>query len=113
MTMHLEELVEAIDQLQLEDLEAWMRQALVQAQDQSGYTLFNEAECARVRLICSLHYDMEVEASALPIVLELVEQLHETRRRLHALGAAVLEQDEDIRSAILSRLETANTEGNG
>jgi chaperone modulatory protein CbpM len=105
MTMHLDELVEVIDHLCREDLEAWMRNSLVHATGQPEAPVFSEAECARVRMICSLHYDMEIDAEVLPVILELVDQLHETRRQLHALGAAVLEQDEEVRSAILSRLK--------
>lgn len=105
MTLHLDELVSAIDHLRREDLEAWVRNSLVHASGQPDAPEFTETECARIRLICSLHYDMEIDAEALPVILELVDQLHETRRQLHALGAAVLEQNEDIRSAILSALK--------
>jgi len=104
MTMHLDELVDAIDHLRREDLEAWMRNSLVHASGQPEAPEFSETECARVRLICSLHYDMEIDTDTLPLILELVDQLHETRRQLHAIGAAVLEQDEEIRSTILARL---------
>ena len=62
-------------------------------------------------MICSLHYDMEIDADALPVVIGLVDQLHETRRQLHALSAAVLEQDEDIRSLVLTRLQANHTSG--
>jgi hypothetical protein len=46
-------------------------------------------------------------------VIGLVDQLHETRRQLQALGAAVLEQDETIRSAILSRLKLDDDPASG
>jgi chaperone modulatory protein CbpM len=111
MTMHLDELVEAIDSLRREDLEAWMRASLVHATGRPEAPEFSDAECARVRLICSLHYDMEIDADALPVVVGLVDQLHETRRQLHALSAAVLDQDEDIRSLVLTRLQARHTSG--
>ena len=111
MTMHLDELVEAIDSLRREHLEAWMRASLVHATGRPEAPEFSEAECARVRMICSLHYDMEIDADALPVVVGLVDQLHETRRHLHALSAALLEQDEGIRSLILTRLQAGHTSG--
>ena len=111
MTMHLDELVEAIDTLRREDLEAWMQTSLVHATGLPEAPEFSEAECARVRMICSLHYDLEIDADALPVVVGLVDQLHETRRQLHALSAAVLEQDEDIRSLVLTRLQASHTSG--
>jgi chaperone modulatory protein CbpM len=54
-----------------------------------------------VRLICSLRYDMDVEPGTLPVVLSLMDQLYDTRRRLNALGAAVAAQDSAVREAIL------------
>ena len=111
MTMNLVELVEAIDTLRREDLEAWMRASLVHATGRPDAPEFSEAECARVRMICSLHYDMEIDTDALPVVVELVDQLHETRRQLHALSAALLDQDEDIRSLVLTRLQASHTSG--
>lgn len=111
MTMNLVELVEAIDTLRREDLEAWMRASLVHATGRPDAPEFSEAECARVRMICSLHYDMEIDTDALPVVVELVDQLHETRRQLHALSAALLDQDEHIRSLVLTRLQASHTSG--
>ena len=113
MTMHLDELVEAIDMLRREDLEAWMRASLVHATGRPEAPEFSDAECARVRMICSLHYDMEIDTDALPVVVGLVDQLHETRRQLHALSAAVLEEEVEVRSAILSRLKPARASHSG
>jgi len=59
-----------------------------------------------VQLICTLHYDMDVEVAVLPVILELIDQLHETRHRLRSLSNAVLAQDEDVRAAILAVLGT-------
>jgi chaperone modulatory protein CbpM len=44
---------------------------------------------------------MDVDEEILPIVLNLLDQLHETRQRLHKLSQAVLAQDEGVRSSIL------------
>ena len=52
------------------------------------------SQIARVRLICALRFDMEVEEETLPVVLDLIDQLHATRDRLHRLSQAVLAQDE-------------------
>jgi chaperone modulatory protein CbpM len=62
-------------------------------------------ECARVRLICTLHYELEIDAETLPIVLSLMDQLYDTRRRLLSLTAAVAAQDKDVQAAILAALE--------
>jgi chaperone modulatory protein CbpM len=63
-------------------------------------------QCARVRLICTLHYELEVETETLPTVLSLIDQLYDTRQRLLSLTAAVAAQDESVQAAILAALES-------
>ncbi len=103
--MRMNELIASIAALRREDLELWIGEAIVHPGEDKGEPVFAEAECARVRLICTLHYDMDVEPGTLPIVLDLIDQLHETRRRLNALGSAVLVQDEEVRRVILERVK--------
>jgi chaperone modulatory protein CbpM len=103
--MKMEELVSAIAELELEDLQAWIREELVRPETDEEAQLFSEKECARVRLICTLHYEMDVEADTLPVVMSLIDQLHETRERFHKLTGAVMAQDEAVRSAILSTVK--------
>ena len=103
--MSKEELVASIATLRREDLELWIGEAMVRPVEQQGELIFEDKECARVQLICTLHYDMDVETGTLPIVLDLIDQLHETRHRLRALGEAMLAQDEQVLRAVLKRVK--------
>jgi chaperone modulatory protein CbpM len=103
--MNMEELVSAIAELEFEDLHAWIQQELVSPRTDEGAPLFSEKECARVRLICTLYYEMDVEADTLPVVMSLIDQLHETRERIHKLTGAVMAQDEAVRLAILKAMK--------
>ncbi len=100
--MRAEDLVAAIAGLQRSDLDAWVREELVTPREEAGILLFQEMECARVRLICTLHYDLEINSEALPVVLSLLDQLYETRQRLFSLTAAIATQDQAIRAAIMA-----------
>ena len=103
--MRVDDLVEAISPLQRSDLEVWIREELVTPRHDDGMLLFTDMECARVRLICTLHYELEIDAETLPVVLSLVDQLYETRQRLLSLTAAVATQDEDTQAAIIAAME--------
>jgi chaperone modulatory protein CbpM len=103
--MRVDDLVEAISALQRSDLEAWIREELVAPLYEAGTPFFTEIECARVRLICTLHYELEIDAETLPVVLSLVDQLYDTRQRLLSLTAAVATQDQAIQGAIIAALE--------
>jgi len=102
--INVDALVAAISALQRHDLDAWIRDELVVPQKQDGRPLFSEMDCARVRLICTLHYDLEVDPGTLPLVLSLVDQLYDTRRQLLSLAAAVSAQDKDVLAAIMAGL---------
>ena len=102
--MRIDDLVEAVAALQRSDLESWIRAELVRPRHEEGTLLFTDVECARVRLICTLHYDLEIEAGTLPVVVSLVDQLYDTRQRLLSLTAAVAAQGEAMQAAIITAI---------
>ncbi|SOE08620.1 chaperone modulatory protein CbpM [Hoeflea halophila] len=104
---NLEEIFTLLPGLRRDDLERWLRDALIEAAHDNGGPAFSEIQFARVRLICTLRYDLDVEEETLPVVLDLLDQLHDTRERLHTLSQAVLAQDEEVRAAVLDLVTEA------
>ncbi len=87
------------------ELHDWIDAGLLKPlRDESGY-LFDELDQARVALICDLHYHMGLGAESLPVILSLIDQLHQARHSLRAMSTAVSEQPDDIRVAITSRVK--------
>ena len=111
--MRIDDLVEAIADLQRADLEDWLRQELISARREQDTLCFSDSECARVRLISTLRYELDVDTDTLPMVLSLVDQLYETRQRLLSLGAAVARQDRQIQDAIMSALRPPGPSSGG
>lgn len=108
--MRLEELTATITRLRRADLEAWIRDELVAPAPGSEPPAFSEMECARVRLLCTLTYELEVEGETLPLVVSLLDQLYETRQKLLSLTAAVTAEDPAVRRTILARIGIAEPE---
>ena len=104
--MGINDLVTAISALQRSDLETWIHEDLVTPQNEAGNLLFTDMDCARIRLICMLHYELEIDPETLPVVLSLVDQLYDTRERLLSLSAAVAAQDKDIQTAIIAAMSS-------
>jgi chaperone modulatory protein CbpM len=102
--MAIDDLLVAISALQRSDLERWISEGLVAPQQDTGTLSFSDMECARVRLICTLTYDLEIDNGTLPVVLSLVDQLYDTRRRLLSLTRAVKAQDKPIQAAIVAAI---------
>jgi len=104
----IDELVAAITALQRSDLEIWIQEELVAPQEDAGALFFPDMECARVRLISTLHYDLEIAADTLPVVLSLVDQLYDTRQRLLSLAAAIAAQDKRVQAEIMVAIDSNN-----
>lgn len=104
----LEEVVAQIDALQRNDLDIWISEELISPHEDAGAMFFSEMECARIRLMCTLHYELEIEAETLPLVMSLIDQLYQTRQRLLKLTAAVAAQDKSVQTAILTAIHHAS-----
>ncbi len=102
----IDELLAAISTLQRNDLEHWISEGLITPRQDTGSLLFSELECAQVRLICTLTYELDIDADALPVVMSLLDQLYETRQRLLSLTRAVTRQDKTIQAAIISAMSS-------
>lgn len=103
----LEDVIAIIPDLSRADLDRWIHDALVEARQDAGSASLTDTQFARVRLICTLRYDMDIEEETLPVVLDLLDQLHETRQRLYSMCQAVLAQDENVKTAVLEMLSQA------
>lgn len=110
--MRIDDLVEQIAALQRSDLEAWIGEELVSPQQEAGALFFSDIECARIRLICTLHYELEIDAETLPVVLSLVDQLYDTRQRLLSMTAAIAAQEDGVQAAILAAINRHAEEHN-
>ena len=111
--MRIDDLVAAIASLQRSDLEAWIREELITPQQDAGTQYFSDMDCARVRLICTLHYELEIDLGTLRVVLSLVDQLYDSRQRLLSLAAAVAAQEKAVQESIIAAMKMDAEPGAG
>lgn len=104
--MSVDDLLATISTLQRRDLERWISDELVAPQQEAGLLWFSDMECARVRLICTLTYELDIDSGTLPVVLSLLDQLYDTRQRLSSLTAAVAAQDKAVKAAIIAAISS-------
>jgi chaperone modulatory protein CbpM len=94
------ELCAIIGRLEAHMLQHWVDAGLLRHAGRGEPLQFEEADVARVRLICELHYDLAVEAETLPLVLSLMDQIYDLRRSARAVAAAIADEPDEIRSRI-------------
>lgn len=91
--------------LDAEELTRWIDAALVRAQGAPGDWQFEEIDVARIRLILELRHDLEIEERTLPVVLSLLDQLYDVRRRMTRLNEALSDIPAELRSLLVERLK--------
>lgn len=72
--------------LRRQDLERWISNEWVRPDLLDGAALFQDIDVARIRLIRQLRDDLAVDEEALPLVLSLLDQIYDLRRRVRALA---------------------------
>jgi len=102
MKLRESELVATVDTVSVTELRVWVREGWVRPADDEAGPVFDEADVARVRLVCDLRDRLEIEETTIPVILSLVDQVHGLRRELRALADAVAQQPESVRRKILS-----------
>jgi len=86
--MTIDFVVAELGTVRREDLEEWIAHQWVLPEQQDGQYLFVAIDIARARLIAELRQEMAVNDEAIPIILSLLDQLYDLRRRIGAYGDA-------------------------
>ncbi len=68
-----------------------------------GGRRFRRVDVARLRLIGELDRDLALDPDAIPVVLGLLDQVYDLRRRARALARAVADEPEEVRRRVLGR----------
>lgn len=111
MSIDERRVVAEVRHVTLRELRLWVREGWVQpAQGERG-PIFDEVDVARIRLLCDLRKQMALPSDALPVVLTLIDRLHETRRDLKHLMEALEEQPEQVRRSVAERVRERQGRG--
>ncbi|MCO8146023.1 hypothetical protein NHN26_12405 [Rhodovulum tesquicola] len=110
MTDHLteDEVLAAIPSLTRTRLVAFVESDLIipLRRESAGVSIhvFRRIDCARLHLLCDLTEGLELDETALGVVITLIDQLHATRQDLLAIARAVDGEPPDVRARIGSAI---------
>ena len=108
--MKLDAVVALFPDLEAVELTAWIEQSWVRPERDvgEGDWAFREIDVARIRLIYDLRRNLEMPEEALPVLLSLLDQVYDLRRKLNALDAALEDHPEEVRNALLPILRSGD-----
>src|SRR4029077_12290761 len=100
-------LSEVEDELSLEGtvLRNWIEQRWIRPTLNDGEPLFDEADMARARLIAELRQDYNVSDEAMPVVLQLLDQVYALRKALNDLTQAIKACPSEVQEMISGKLK--------
>lgn len=68
-----------------------------------GYQ-FRRVDIARLELLCDLSHDLDLDETALAVVISLIDQLHAVRQERATLARALNALPDDLRARILAAI---------
>lgn len=105
-----EETVASVSLLTRTRLVAFVQAEVIAPIQTTRGPVFDEADLARLELLCELSDQFSLDEDGLGIILSLIDQLHTARWELRAMARAVQDEREEVRRRIGIRLREP-TEG--
>lgn len=93
------------------ELTAWIEQSWVRPAMVGEVWQFDDADIARLELICELRRGLEINDEALPVVLSLLDQLYAARQTLHHVRDALAQLPDPTLADILARVQAELDKG--
>ncbi len=99
-----QDIVARIHHLTVTRLRVWVTQGYIKPAAQTGQG-FSEADLARAALICDLEDELGFAEDDVPVLLNLIDQIHGLRSELRGLVEAFDELPSDVRATVKLRIE--------
>src|SRR5712691_11386050 len=99
------EVVARVRHLTVTRLRVWVQQGWIRPADAPAQG-FSEADIARAALICDLEDQLGFTEEDVPVLLNLIDQIHGLRSELKGLIEALNELPEDARATVRLRIAT-------
>ena len=96
----LNELLGRVRGLDRQELVHWVENRWVLPEQRGDTWLFHEVDVARVELIAEIRHEFAIDDEAVPVVLDLLDQVYGLRRQLRRLCDALEQQPTEVQEAI-------------
>jgi chaperone modulatory protein CbpM len=109
----IREVILEVEGVSESDLRVWIEYGWIRpARGEADYS-FTEVDVARISLIADLRQRMGINDEAVPVVLDLMDQIYGLRRELRRVLDIVDQQPEPERSRILAALQERGSDKDG
>jgi len=99
-----EDVIARVSRLTVTRLRVFVSQGLIRPEE-DGAPRYSEADIARAALICNLEDEMGFDADDVPVLLNLIDQIHGLRSELRGFIEVIDALPPDVRSTVRLRIE--------
>jgi len=100
------DLLARVQRLTVTRLRVWVEQGWIKPEDRAAQS-YSEADLARAALICNLEDELGFAEEDVPVLLNLIDQIHGLRAELSALCEALNRLPEDVRGTVRRQIAEA------
>jgi chaperone modulatory protein CbpM len=99
------DLLTRVQRLTVTRLRVWVAQGWIKPADERAQS-YSEADLARAALICNLEDELGFAEEDVPVLLNLIDQIHGLRAELKGFVDALEDLPPDIRATVRMRITT-------
>jgi chaperone modulatory protein CbpM len=103
--IRLDALLRQVRGLEAGELEQWIEARWILPERAADGYVFHEIDVARVHLIVELRHELMIDAEAMPVILNLLDQVYGLRARLKSLAAAIETLPVETQALIRERMK--------
>lgn len=100
-----DDVVTRVTRLTRRELVRFIDWEFVRPEQSNGGYVFRRIDIARLELLCDLSQDLDLDETALGIVISLIDQLHAARKDLTAMARAVEVLPTEVQASIMDKLK--------
>ena len=104
------DIVARVRHLTVTRLRVWVKQGLIKPADEDAQA-FSEADAARAALICNLEDELGFDEEDVPVLLNLIDQIHGLRAELKGLLDALEDLPPELRATVRMRITRMREDG--
>ena len=104
------DLLARVHSLTVTRLRVWVSQGWIKPAGEIAQT-YSEADLARAALICNLEDELGFAEEDVPVLLNLIDQIHGLRAELKGLVDALEDLPPDVRATVRMRITTSREGG--
>ncbi|MGH6734916.1 MAG: MerR family transcriptional regulator [Methyloceanibacter sp.] len=99
-----QDVIARVEHLTVTRLRVWVRQGFIKPASEAAQG-YSEADLARAALICNLEDELGFAEEDVPVLLNLIDQIHGLRSELRGLLEALDDLPADVRTTVKMRIE--------